>query len=376
LVRVSRLAAVLVSLCVAACGDDGSSTTPPVDLGEDLAADLAPIVAQFAIPALGAIASDDEVFLGGGVTGIRKIGTTTEVTIDDKWHLGSDTKAMTSTLIALAVDAGELSWDDTLPELFPGVTIHAGYQSVTLAMLLSHYGGLPPNPTDDVWNTISQTNDVRMARTQGVTMVLGRAPASTVGTYAYSNTGYVIAGAALERIANDSWEDLMRDRLWGPLGMDNCGFGPNATANQVDQPWGHQTENGAVVAKNVDNPPWLGPAGTAHCPLVEWVAFLRETMKGARGDTTTLAIAPATWTKILTPAGGDGYALGWGVGSTAWSGGLVYSHGGSNTVNFALVYVAPSVNRIYASVANSGDDAAIDAVDQVMNELLPVRFAP
>ena len=51
-----------------------------------------------------------------------------DATVLDNWHLGSDTKAMSATLIALAVDAGELSWDETLPDLFPGMTIHPGYQ--------------------------------------------------------------------------------------------------------------------------------------------------------------------------------------------------------------------------------------------------------
>src|SRR5262249_33894233 len=53
------------------------------------------------------------------VTGVRKAGTEVAVTINDKWHLGSDTKVMTTCLLATLTEAQKLKWETTMAEVFP-----------------------------------------------------------------------------------------------------------------------------------------------------------------------------------------------------------------------------------------------------------------
>src|SRR3954471_15802775 len=53
-----------------------------------------------------------------GAAGVRKRGTAEHITIDDQFHLGSCTKAMTATLVAMLVEEGKLDWTTTLGELF------------------------------------------------------------------------------------------------------------------------------------------------------------------------------------------------------------------------------------------------------------------
>src|SRR5947209_5537965 len=57
--------------------------------------------------------------------------------------------------------------------------------------------------------------------------------------FIYSNEGYAIAGAMIERVTGRAWEDLMRERIFEPLGMKSAGFGTPASPGEVDQPWGH-----------------------------------------------------------------------------------------------------------------------------------------
>jgi CubicO group peptidase (beta-lactamase class C family) len=54
-----------------------------------------------------------------GAVGVRKYGTDTPVTINDQFHLGSDTKAMTATMLATLVEEGKLSWGTRLEQVFP-----------------------------------------------------------------------------------------------------------------------------------------------------------------------------------------------------------------------------------------------------------------
>ena len=84
-----------------------------------------------------------------------------------------------------------------------------------------------------------------------------------VGVMRYSNYGYVIAGAALEHLTATSWEELMRVRLFGPLEMNECGFGP-PDSSDASQPWGHDGYNRPTSA---DNWSVLGPAGASTVHL-------------------------------------------------------------------------------------------------------------
>ena len=78
---------------------------------------------------------------------------------------------------------------------------------------------------------------------------LAKAPQHKPGTlYEYSNLGYVIAGAITEKVTGKSWEQAMRDEVFGPLGMTSVGFGGTGTPGQVDQPWGHYKDGRRLQA--------------------------------------------------------------------------------------------------------------------------------
>src|SRR5947209_7467119 len=63
------------------------------------------------LPALGGAIVTSKGLVAIGAVGVRKAGTKVPVTVDDQWHLGSDTKAMTATVIARLVEQGRLKWE-------------------------------------------------------------------------------------------------------------------------------------------------------------------------------------------------------------------------------------------------------------------------
>jgi CubicO group peptidase (beta-lactamase class C family) len=73
--------------------------------------------------------------------------------------------------------------------------------------------------------------------------VLRGKPAGPVGKAIYSNGGYTIAGAIAERIAGESWESLVRARVFTPLGLHGS-FAWSDSAD-VNQPWGHHETRAA-----------------------------------------------------------------------------------------------------------------------------------
>ena len=73
-------------------------------------------VSSTPLPALAAIVFDDQKVIASGAIGVRKFGDPTLVTIEDSFHLGSCTKAMTATLAARIVERGDISWTTTVKE--------------------------------------------------------------------------------------------------------------------------------------------------------------------------------------------------------------------------------------------------------------------
>lgn len=365
-------------LADAATEDDveaATDTGPAYDALEDV---LEPIRAGNGLPALAAAVFSSDGLLAIGAVGVRKHGDATPVTRDDAWHLGSDTKAMSATLHALYVAEGKAAWEQTVKSAFPGETLDAAYEPVTVDLLYRHRGGAPASVPSEIWSEMWKPGDSRAQRRAAVLAMLALPPETTPGTaYVYSNAGYMMAGAALEEATKTSWESMMRDRLFAPLAMASCGFGAPATVGQIDQPWGHTPKSGApspvAPGRAADNPPSLGPAGTVHCTLQDWGKFLVAHLRGARGLSTKLLDA-AAFQHLQTPATGESYAYGWGTGTRTWAKGAVLSHSGSNTMFYVTAWIAPNVDRVFVAATNLGGDGAAKAIDATFGPLIE-RYA-
>ena len=120
------------------------------------------------------------------------------------------------------------------------------------------------------------------------------------------------------------WEDLIRGRVFEPLGMSSAGFGPpgppDRDRGRIDQPWGHRDSGGRVDPVREDNAPCMGPAGTVHCSMADWGKFASLHLKAAEGKARILK--PATFRALHTPPPGQEYAGGWYVVERPWSAGL------------------------------------------------------
>jgi CubicO group peptidase (beta-lactamase class C family) len=112
---MKRFAPILLLACshIAAPTPTPKPTPVPSDV-TDLSASLEPIRAKGSVPVLGAAAWRGDKLIAIGATGTRKAGGDERVTIDDQWHLDSDTKAMTALLVAIYVDRGKLHFEDRL----------------------------------------------------------------------------------------------------------------------------------------------------------------------------------------------------------------------------------------------------------------------
>ncbi len=345
--------------------------------GRDLKPLLQPIRDQYNLPALACAVVRSNRVVGLGVVGVRKFGVTEPATLNDQWHQGSLTKSMTATLAGLFVDEGRLTWTTRLVDVFPEYAekMDADWKTVSLEQLLSHRSGAPGdlNPSgiwDRLWQHPGTPREQRLFLVEKLTAI---APKTKPGTaYEYSNGGYALAGAMLEKLAGKPWEDLITEKLFVPLGMTSAGFGVPATPRYIDQPWGHVVIHGAPVpvapGTDADNPPGIGPAGAVHCTLLDMARYVAFHVAGARREGQLLQ--RATFQKLYTDVANQGYGLGWEVTQREWGGGSVLHHTGSNTQWFSNVWLAPNKNFAIIVLSNMGGDPAFKATDAVASRMI------
>lgn len=342
----------------------------------DIAFLLDPIRDKFRVPGLAAAVIRDGKLEAIGAAGVRRAGRPEPLAIGDTFHIGSCTKAMTCVLAATLVEDGAIDWDSTVGQVLAEVAdMHAGWRNITLEQLLTHRGGAPAElPAMAFTTRMGNTDQGR----RGIVAHVLRQPPSNVGQFVYSNTGYVIAGRMLEVAAGASWEDLMRQRLFEPLGMTSAGFGAPGLPGEFSQPRGHTTAGQPVEPTAwADNPLAIGPAGTVHCSLADWLKFIALSIRGARAADNAadqhdlLGIQPETFRKLHTAkADKASYAFGWIVAKSRLAGVNVLAHDGSNTLWYASAWVSPVKNFAVVAVVNQGGDAAQAACSEAQQALI------
>lgn len=345
---------------------------------QDVWRQFAPIRAKYDLPALAGAAYHQGRMVASGATGVRKYGDPTPVTIGDQFHIGSCTKSMTATLVAMLVEEGKLDWNAPLPTYFPEMrtTMAAGLRKVTLAHLACQRSGMSEQswPGGMDFKTLHDLpGDFRQQRQVYAERILKEEPVAPLGAkFIYSNRNFTLLGVVAERAAKESWEDLMTRRLFKPLGMSSAGFQAMGTPGKIDQPWQHRMDNGKRTpvepGKYSDNPEVIGPAGTVHCSVTDWLKYAGAHARGETGGSSLLKAE--TFKYLHKPLFGGEYAFGWIVTERPWGRGRVLFHNGSNNMNYAVAWIAPLRDFAVVAATNQAGGGADAACDEVAATLI------
>jgi len=364
----------------------------------DLAPLLEPIRAEHGLPSVAAAVTRGPDIVAAGAVGTRVQGMDIPVTLQDRFHLGSDAKAMAATLAGSLVEAGLLAWDTRIGSVLGNVVadMDAGLQDVTLRQLLSHSSGIPTDNDEiiDLYFTVEAfdytLSDLRLRALESWKQ---KTPVVPHGSpFQYSNLGYVFVGIMVEQVTGQHWESLMHARIFRPLGLETAGLGAQATLGRYDAPVGHQpTAEGGFEpmpwGAAADMPPMMGPAGNAHMSILDFARWAAWNAGG--GYWGPSIVRPETLAEIHrpqvetperpnpppgTPERGA-YALGWGWVAFDWTGGRrVLAHNGSNGLNLAKILVDRERDLGIVFTTNAGGEKAERAGAAVL-EALYRRFA-
>jgi CubicO group peptidase (beta-lactamase class C family) len=388
---VVRVALIVAAL---ACQVGSASARDSLD------ALLTPYLAKYDLPALAAAVVKDGKVVAVGAVGTRRAGEKIPVTVNDRFHIGSDTKAMTALLAAIFVEEGKLRWESTMADVFPELAakMDSGLRRVTLVQFLSHTSGVPADNgvfIDLEEKSLTQDGNLNDLRYWLVKQWSTQPLVSEPGTkWAYANMNYVIAGAMIERVGGKTWDELITERIFTPLGLRTAGLGCQSTLGKIDAPLGHRLIDGKLKAflagPDGDNPAIIGPAGIAHMSVLDfarWAAWNAgegkrgpklvrpETLKKLQTPVISMQIKnPTPGTPQIknptpgTPSSGK-YALGWGEVVMDWAPQPLLYHGGDNGMNHAHIWVDPKGDFAMVVVTNVDHEKATEALFAIAPEL-------
>lgn len=347
------------------CAGTGSRPDAPAEPAAP--SPLSEIMEGTAVPGMAALVIRNFGIETQYISGIRVLGSPAMIAPNDRWHQGSNGKAMTATLIAKLVDAGILSWERPLSQMLPELAANTqpAYRDVTLPDLLSHRAGLPENTADMDFFFTFHTDPAPLPeqRLRYISRCLQDAPVGPARAESvYSNTGFLIAAACAERATGQAFEDLVVRHVFEPLGIQSISFDQFGAPNE---PQGHV--DGRIANQQNDvNPRMFAPAGAMRMTLPDWARFCIDQMQGEHGRGRLLR--RETYAFLHAAQGETRAALGWGAAPNPMGlRGPALTHSGSDGNWYALVCLFPQTGNgvlVTANAAESmgGDQATLAAL--------------
>ncbi|SKC35151.1 serine hydrolase domain-containing protein [Krasilnikoviella flava] len=282
------------------------------------------------------------------------------------FRIGSITKPMTAVAVLRLVAAGRVGLNDPVGRHLPD----APAPDATLAHLLTHTAGLPAEPPGPWWERHG-------AGSWDELVASGVTPVGQPGErHHYSNVGYAVLGRLLEEAHGRSWDAVLHDEVWAPLGMSATGRTPRggAAAGYAVHPHAD-----AVLAEPVAAYGAMGPAGEVWSTPSDLVRFGSWLVGATDGGDDVL---PLGWRRRMAAPravvdDGEPFAAAWGLGVSvhhaAATGGSsarrTVGHGGSVPGFTATLRADPATGEVVAvcgsSTAGFGDAAfLLDLLDE------------
>ncbi|MEP7157471.1 MAG: serine hydrolase domain-containing protein [Betaproteobacteria bacterium] len=277
------------------------------------------------------------------------------VALDTQFRIGSMNKMFTSVAILQLIDAGKLSLDDTVGKRLPDYPNKDVAGKVTIRHLLTHTGG-----TGDIFGPEFDKQRLTLKTHADYLKLYGeRAPGYEPGAQSrYSNYGFVLLGAIIEKISGMSYYDYVQKNIFQPAGMTATASLPE-NEKVAKRSMGYMKEGGKWVA-NTDTLPWRGTsAGGGYSTAGDLLRFAEALQSGKLVSKPLLAEA--------TRNQADRYGFGFGVRADGkWQS---YGHGGGAPGMNGELRIIPQQGYVLVALSNLDPPAASRVLDFVGNRL-------
>ena len=311
---------------------------------------------RWGVPGLAvAVVHKDELVYAGGF-GKLGLEDEREVNADTQFGVASLSKAMTATAMGMLVEEGRLDWDDRVIDHLPEFRLSDDWVTgqVTIRDLLSHRVGVGrlfgnrltfmPGRSRSEFMSHLRHHEFEQPFRQG---------------YVYSNSMYTVAGEVIERLSGQSWESILAERLFAPLGMTRTNTSIHDLADDAALP--HQEIEGELVRIERRDWRYAGPAAAVNTTMHDLARWMRFNL-GEPGVVGDQRLADEeVMARIHGPSNLTGfdeeeksveaYALGWGIGS--YRDHHLLRHGGATDGFNTQVWLLPELEVGIAMSTNT-----------------------
>jgi CubicO group peptidase (beta-lactamase class C family) len=321
------------------------------------------------LTATGAPSASIAIVRGGQIVYERAYGNgrgTSSAASSMRYAIGSVSKQFTATAVLLLAEDGKLSLSDPVAKWFPQLT---RARDITVGQLLSMTSGY-----QDYWPQDYVFPDMQRPATADAIMRrwAGKALDFDPGTqWQYSNTGYVIAAAIVERVAGMPFMDFLRQRIFTPLNMTSVANFDAGPLPQSDAGAYLRNALGPLRPAPKEATGWLFGAGqlamTAH-DLALWnISVIKQSVLKPGSYTTQQTVV------ILQDGGSTGYGLGVGIGTPG--GRRRIAHGGAVSGYTTTNHIYPDDSAAIVVFTNIYPGAA-GASGQIAGRIAGIIFTP
>jgi len=341
-------------------------------------------VARYQLPGLAVGIVEDGKVVYARTTGELAAGGGVKIDADTLFKIASNSKAMTTGLLARLVDAGKLEWDDPVTKYLPDFRMYDPWvtREMQVRDLLIHNSGLGAGAGDlMLWpgpNHFSRADVIHGLRYL-------KPVYSFRSRYAYDNTLYIVAGEVAAAAGGAPYETLVRRELFGPLGMTRCQVGEwnrDAVGN-VAQPHARRDGRNVVAGEDdavVPNVPMMA-AGGIRCSLrdmLAWVTMWLEPETSGLVDGKPW-LSPAQRQAVWSPqtimplsrrmrdwddSHYSAYGYGWRLADV--DGTQKVSHTGTLSGMYSAVTLLPQAHVGFVILINTDADDARTVLNQVL----------
>lgn len=259
---------VFLIMTVAVMTASATAATLPDDFDAMVIADMK----KWQAPGLGlAIVKDGKTILAKGY-GIKSIKTNEPVNADTLFQAGSTTKAFASMAVAMLVDEGMLSWDDPIIKHVPEFRMKDKYvqKHLTLRDAFSHNSGVSAlsnvnmflsKNLDSAWALLDENGQQSSFRRK----------------WDYNNTIFALSGRVVERLTGKPFHQFARERILGPLGMNNSLLLDKDVASASNRAEAHQHLDGKdylITYPYIEYSQSAGMLNSTPNDMAKWMSFL------------------------------------------------------------------------------------------------------
>jgi CubicO group peptidase (beta-lactamase class C family) len=371
--KVWGVSLLLVGVAPCAYGQDA---TPTPDQLPDLLARFETYAEEvrtsWQVPGMAvAIVADDKVVYSQGF-GVKEAGGTDPVDPHTIFQIGSASKAFTSALVAMQVDARQFQWQDHVVDRLSAFMMADPWvtREFLVEDLMAQHSGLPSYAGD-------LQSFVGFDRAHIVQSLRYLQPVSSFRSkFGYQNSLFLVAAELVEQATGKSWEENVEQRIFQPLGMSESTVGLKGFQDALNVAVPHLRDGAEIVPLDKSWPyhPWVyvyGPAGGVNSNVLDMTRWLRlhlgrGTFEGhplISADNTDFLHAP----KTIIFAGEQGreqgqkhplwgrgtyYAQGW-VYVDAAPDSIVWHNGGTSGCKSVVAFV-PEANIGIVVLSNLG----------------------